>query len=178
MVCNKLSYREPDSGTHKESLNGGIHAAYGYLFPNNFFIGIEGSISLVKTKQKMKDSNNSNFVRAINLHFQDKYATSIKMGKIITRNNLVYLKIGVAYSYLKTESHLTILTTTLYNKKFFAPGFDGGLEISIPLNNQFLIGGEFSSTFYRHIKFNHKNVLQYQIRPRQHSFKIKFTYKI
>lgn len=176
---------------NKSNLSGkgaqlGIFFGYGRQY-ELLYIGAEIDAAL----QKIKNSTSSSFQDAggtvsnhnISTTLKGSYAMSIKVGRVLNDNSLLYLKTGAIVSHWGLSSFYPSITSSIKNpmyktKKRHQAGVLLGTGIDFAINHKVIASAEVNYMQYKKIHYSHPRMNKGSLSPSTFSFGLKLSYKI
>ena len=150
---------------------GGINLGYGWLLPQNYFIGLNGQYDYAEITGTVENNSDNLDANQLKLKLQYMYSGYIRLGKIL-HNVLPYLKAGITYG--RWQSHITSVaksidgsSSTKISKTI--TGWTVGLGSDFLITKNLSIGADYSYTRFNNFDFQYPGIIDYKTRPKLHT---------
>lgn len=174
---------------------GGLNLAWGYIFSNHLFLGIEAKGELSSLKGSQSEGPLDIFQNKINLKMKNSFGGALKVGGVIS-SVLPYLRAGILSSEWHSTSPISVGNDIGMGKKHKRLiGFEAGIGVEIPLpesaglGDKVTVGGEYTHVEYE--KFSYRcmiqnddpdcscdSLLKVSPRPRTDAFMLRLRYRV
>lgn len=162
---------------------GGLALAYGHVFANNLFAGLEIKGDLSGVKGDTTDLPPSpGFALKTEMKQKESYGANIKLGGVI-HSVLPYVQFGIVST--KFEKRNTLITNggnRAFNFNKRHTGFEFGVGVDIPVAERFTVGAKFLHTEYN--KHNYvwnvvgTDVITSSVKPKTNAFLLTAKYRV
>lgn len=169
-----------DGGRATTTANGGyagLHAIYGRVFPNQFYLGgeITGAYNFVHGTSRDSFASGKYFRYSL----RDGYTAALRAG-VLAGKALAYAKAGVAFTRRNAESQFDQSDTenSLYKTSKYKTGALVGFGFDVSVQKRVSVGLEANYVKYGPDSFVHPGAAKYTMHAETYDFKAKLTFKM
>lgn len=176
-----------------EGIIGGLNLAWGYIFSNHFFLGIDAKGELSNLDGKFAEGAFDVFQNQTHAKLKNTFGGGLKIGGIVS-SVLPYIRVGVVSSEWRSSSILIISGNKGFrDKRKNALGIEASVGIDVPLTENIAFGLVFNHVEYLKFNYNviiHDNIphtsgpcncpplLTTKIRPRTSAILLSVKYRL
>jgi opacity protein-like surface antigen len=163
---------------------GGLALAYGHVFANNLFAGLEIKGDLSGVKGKVGEQIFALATLTNEFKQKESFGANIKLGGMV-HSVLPYAQFGIVSTKFENILNLPTATPGYQNQKTSKrlTGFEFGVGIDVPVAERFTVGAKFLHTEYNTFSYRLNSslvtpVIDAKFKPRTNAFLLTAKYRV